>query len=478
MSGPQAVQAGARVPNAPFPPSFRWGVATASYQIEGAASEDGRKPSVWDVFCSKPGAIRDKQSGIVACDHYHRFKEDVALMRRLGVSSYRFSVSWTRVLPDGLGKPNQAGLDFYKRLLDELATNGIAPLCTIFHWDFPQALYERGGFCNRDSADWFAQYADLLARTYGDRIKHWATQNEPQCFIGLGLQVGMHAPGDKLPMADVLKAAHNSMRAHGKAVAALRASSRDARVGYVISTDVAQPASDSAEDLEAARASMFAVTERELFNNTWWLDPVLTGKYPEDGLALFGADAPSVPSKDLDEIRQPIDFVGLNIYAASRVRRGADGRPEEVPRGVGHPHSAVPWQPITPGCLYWGARLIHERYRLPVAITENGISTRDQVFLDGRVHDPQRIDCLHRYLLGLSRAVAEGVPVEGYWAWSLMDNFEWQEGYTERFGLVYVDYPTQRRIPKDSFEWYREVVATQGRSLLGATNVPVDRVTG
>jgi beta-glucosidase len=466
--------------NAPFPSDFVWGAATASYQVEGAAAEDGKGPSVWDVFCQRKGAIFDGNTGDVACDHYHRFKEDVALLKSLGVKSYRFSVSWPRVLPNGVGASNQKGLDFYSRVLDELGKHGIEPLCTVFHWDYPQALYKKGGWLNRDSAEWFAEYTSLLADKFSDRIKVWATQNEPQCFIGLGLLDGVHAPGDKLKFADYLLAAHNAMRAHAKAVQVLRARAKDGKgtkVGYVLSAQVTQPATENPDDVEAARAAMFAVAGRSEWNNTWWMDPVLFGKYPEDGVAVAGKDMPKFKPSDLDEMKQPLDYLGINIYKADSYKRGADGKPEQVPVPAGYPRAGSDWQPITPACMYWGPRYFHDRYKLPMTITENGLATRDQVFLDGKVHDPQRIDFMHRYLLELARAIKEGVPVTGYYAWSLLDNFEWADGYKQRFGLVYVDYQSQKRLPKDSFDWYKKVIASGGRSLIEKSAMPVAQVT-
>jgi len=456
----------------PFPKDFAWGVATAAYQVEGAVTEDGRGPSVWDVFSRKPGAVFDGNTGDVACDHYHRYKEDVALMKALGVKSYRFSVSWTRVLPEGTGTPNPKGFDFYNRLLDELVKAGIHPLCTLFHWDFPEALYKRGGFLNRDVADWFADYAVLVADKLGDRVKTWVTQNEPQCYIGQGLRDGSHAPGDKLKDPQYQTAAHNSMRAHGKAVQALRAHTKpDAKIGYVLSTQLTQPASEMPGDVEAARQAVFAVRDRNQWNNSWWMDPVLLGHYPEDGVKLYGKDMPSFAAADFVEMKQPIDFIGMNIYKAETWRQGRDGKPEQVALPPGYPRSGVDWQPITPGCMYWGPRYFHEKYKLPMSITENGLPTRDQVFLDGKVHDPQRIDFMHRYLLELGRALREGLPITGYYAWSILDNFEWAEGYKQRFGLVYVDYQTQKRIPKDAFDWYKKVIASGGASLYGGAKM-------
>jgi beta-glucosidase len=461
----------------PFPADFLWGAATASYQIEGAVSEDGKGPSVWDVFSRKPGAVFEGHTGDIACDHYHRYREDIALMKTLGIASYRFSISWPRVLPDGTGAVNDKGLDFYSRLVDELLQGGIAPMCTLFHWDYPQALYQRGGWLQRDSADWFAAYTAVVADRLADRVKLWVTQNEPQIFIGMGLLDGVHAPGDRLAFRDYLMAAHNQMRGHGKSVQALRAHAPGGKVGYVLAAQITQPTSDRPEDIEAARQALFSVRERHWRNNAWWMDPVLLGAYPEDGLAAYGADVPAWPSRDLDEMKQPLDFVGLNIYKADSYRRGGDGAPELVPVPPGYPRTGVDWQPITPSCLYWGPRYMYDRYRVPLSITESGLSTRDHVFLDGKVHDVQRIDYMHRVLLELSRALADGVPVSGYYAWSLLDNFEWADGYKQRFGLVYVDYQNQKRLPKDSFDWYRQVIASNGRSLLDRGVMPVAQVT-
>ena len=460
-----------------FPPDFVWGSATAAYQIEGAAHEDGRGPSTWDVFCKRPGAVFEGHSGDVACDHYRRYPEDIALMRDLGIAAYRFSVSWSRVLPEGRGAINPAGLAFYDRLVDGLLEAGIQPFCTVFHWDLPHALQQRGGFLNRDMADWFADYASLLGRRLGDRVKLWVTQNEPQCYIGFGLVTGTHAPGLRLDVSDTLTAAHHSMRAHGKAVQALRSAVPDGRVGYVLAAQVARPASDDEVDLEAARAATFATRDRTLTGNTWWVDPVVFGHYPEDGLRLFGSEMPRFPSSDWAELKQAPDFLGLNIYRAETFRAGSDGSPLAVPVPPGFPRSGVDWQPITPDALYYGPRFFYERYGLPLWITENGLSARDQVFLDGKVHDPQRIDYTHRNLLELRRAMRDGTRVDGYLAWSLLDNFEWQDGYKQRFGMIYVDYQSQRRIPKDSFYWYKQVIASRGASLAGEFAVGINEVT-
>ncbi len=461
---------------APFPDGFLWGAATAAYQIEGAVSEDGRGRSIWDAFSERPGATVDGDTGTVACDHYHRHREDVALMRRLGLSAYRFSVSWPRVLPEGTGAPNEKGLDFYDRLVDDLLRARIAPSCTLYHWDLPVALHARGGWLNRDVAGWFADYAATVARRLGDRVKLWGTLNEPAVFVVFGLDVGKHAPGEHRSRREQLLAAHNVLRAHARAVQTLRAEGPGARVGWSLNIAPPCPATDAAADVEAARQVLFRIDEGELWPTAWWSDPVLEGRYPEDGLALYRADMPEGWEADLASMKQPLDWLGLNIYTGSLWRAGADGRPEEVPLPIGYPRSAVEWQRILPQVAYWGPRFYHERTGLPIHITENGVSTREWISLDGRVHDPGRVDYLHRVLLELARARRDGVPVDGYFHWSLMDNFEWAEGYKERFGLVWTDYATQRRIPKDSFAFYKKVIATRGRALLGKTALPATQV--
>ena len=476
--GPQPLPRGPALSS--FPADFTWGTATASYQIEGAVAEDGRGPSVWDVFCKKPGAIFEGNSGDVACDHYHRYVEDVALLKELGVRSYRLSLSWTRLLPEGRGRINEKGFDFYKRLLDALEHAGIAPMVTLFHWDYPQALFEKGGWLSRDSAAWFADYASLVVSRLGDRVKVWLTQNEPSIYIELGHVNGVHAPGLKLGVAEALTAAHNSMRAHAEAVRAMRAAAKQGaatQIGCAFALRVHHPVSTSPEDLEAARAMMFAVDGKSFLNNAWWMDPVLRGSYPEDGRRAYGADLPKELEKDAPQMKVPLDFLGLNIYASRGSRRSAAGQPEEVPLPPGYPRSGVDWQPIVPQALYWGPRFMYERYQLPLSITENGLSTRDQVFLDGQVHDPHRVDYLQRGLAELGRAIGDGVPVRSYHHWSLLDNFEWADGYKQRFGMVYVDYQSLRRVPKDSYRFYQQVIASNGRAVLGETKVPVTQVT-
>jgi len=446
----------------PYPEAFRWGCATAAYQIEGAWNEDGKGPSVWDMFAHRPGTIWRGHTGDVACDHYHRYRDDVALMKQLGLRAYRFSVSWPRVLPEGAGATSPRGLEFYDRLIDALLGAGIEPWLTCFHWDLPLALYRRGGWLNRDVVQWFADYAGLLSARFSDRVTRWITQNEPQVFVGLGQLDGSFAPGDKLAFPEYLRAAHHQLLAHGRAVQALRAGAkRPLQVGYAPASDSYIPASDSAADLEATRLAMWRV-ERAFWHNAWWVDPVLLGRYPEEGLALYGTDMPSFPASDLDVMRQPLDFLGINVYNGRYVKAAA-GAPgyEIVPEPAGAPLTANDWS-LAPLALYWAPRLFHERYRVPIAITENGMSSRDWVALDGQVHDPLRIDLTARYLRELRRTIADGTPVLGYFHWSLLDNFEWASGYKDRFGLVHVDFTTQKRVLKDSAHWYREVIATNG----------------
>jgi beta-glucosidase len=449
-----------------FPAGFAWGVATAAYQVEGGVNEDGRGPSTWDMFCGKPGAIWGGQRGDVACDHYHRWRDDVRLMKELGIKAYRFSLAWTRILPEGAGRVNQAGLDFYSRLVDALGEAGIEPWVTLFHWDYPLALYHRGGWLNRDSAGWLGEYAGIAARALSDRVTHWMTLNEPQCFIGLGHQTGIHAPGDRLRFDEILRAAHHALLGHGRAVQALRAGARaPLSVGLAPVGILRMPVTDAEADVAAARHATFAITRKDCFSNTWWLDPVFFGRYPADGLALYGSAVPEAAPGDMDTIAEPLDFFGVNIYNGAFVRAGASGEPVDVPFPAGYPKTTYDNWPVTPTALYWGPRFLHERYGRPVVITENGHQNADIVSLDGKVHDPQRIDYLQRYLLELARAGADGVPLAGYFQWCFTDNFEWNLGDSSRNGIVFTDYATQERIPKDSAAWYREVIRSNGASL-------------
>ncbi len=448
-----------------FKKGFLWGAATSSYQIEGGAFEDGKGESVWDNFCRKENTVWRGQNGDTACDHYHRYNSDVKLMKKIGLQAYRFSIAWPRILPEGTGKINARGLDFYSRLVDSLLDAGIAPFVTLFHWDYPLALYRRGGWLNSESPDWFAEYAGKVTEKLSDRVRHWMTHNEPQCFILLGHQSGAHAPGDKLGWREVLLASHHALLAHGKAVQAMRAAARQPlSLGYAPIGMASIPATTRPADVRAARAATFGIASRNLWNSAWWMDPVILGRYPADGIKQFGKDMPRIGPNDMKTIAQPLDFLGVNIYQSPVVRAGKGGKPEPVAPPMGSALTAFRWE-VTPDSLYWGPKFFHERYKTPLYITENGLSSMDWPALDGRVHDPGRIDFLARYLGALKRATGDGVDVRGYFQWSLMDNFEWAEGYKERFGLTYVDFITQERILKDSALWYRKVIASNGRTL-------------
>ncbi len=450
----------------PFPTDFTWGAAAASYQIEGAHDADGKGPSVWDMMCRWEGRIHEGQTGDVACDHYNRYREDVALMQRIGLKGYRLSLSWPRIIPEGVGRVNEAGLAFYDRLVDELLGAGIQPWVTLFHWDFPLELFRRGGWLNRDSAEWFGEYAGIVADRLGDRVRCWMTHNEPQVFIGLGHGSGVHAPGLKLPFSEQLVAGHHAMLAHGRAVQALRDRTKQPpRIGWAPVGVIRYPAGNDPAHVDAARRATYACTERHVWNLTWFSDAVLKGAYPADALEAWGDEAPRVRSGDMELMAQPLDFFGVNIYNALPVR-AADSAAgyEQVLRYDGFPITLFGW-PIEPDSLYWGPRFIHERYGLPVVVTENGMSNPDVIDLDGRVRDPQRIDFTRRYLLRLEDAINDGIPVEGYFHWSIMDNFEWAEGYKHRFGLIFVDYPTSRRVLKDSAHWYSRVISSNGQTL-------------
>ncbi|MBL8049376.1 MAG: beta-glucosidase [Chthonomonas sp.] len=447
-----------------FQRDFVWGTATAAYQVEGAAMSEGRGLSVWDTFCQRPGAVANGDTGNVACDHYNRYPEDLAIMADLGIQAYRFSFSWSRLIPGGRGALNPHGFEFYDRLIDSLLEKGITPYPTLFHWDYPHELFREGGWLNPDSVEWFGEYTQVVASRYADRVDNWWTLNEPPCFLGLGHVVGTHAPGLKLDWPEFFLATKHAMMAHGRATQVLRNVSRKPiRVGYVPISHIAIPFDESPENIEAAREFTFGVPtkDRQFWYSRLYLDPVVLGEWPEECVRVLTDHGPEVTDEDLDLISQPIDMLGLNYYSAPRVRRGEDGGVEVVPWPAGHPASAFDW-PVAPEGLYWSVRFHHERYGLPMMIAENGLSCRDWVSEDGSVHDPQRIDYLSRHLRQLHRAEREGLGIEGYFHWSLLDNFEWAEGYRHRFGLVHVDFETQKRTPKDSAYWYRDVIARNG----------------
>ena len=448
-----------------FREDFIWGGAAASYQIEGAAYEDGKGLSVWDMFCKQPGRIIDGTSGDTACDHYHLYQKDVGIMKEIGYQAYRFSISWPRILPEGTGQVNPKGLDFYDRLVDSLLQANIDPWVTLFHWDYPYALFRRGGWLNPDSPKWFADYAAIVAQKIGDRVKHFLTLNEPQCFIGLSYHSTDHAPGIQFPIWDTLLMTHNVLLGHGLAVQALRAAVPGVQVGIAPTCGAHYPLEETPENIEAARMAIFDVNpEDPLWSASLWNDPVFLGKYPQKLYELFPQHMPNVTPEDLKTISQPLDILGHNIYNGKPVRADGNGGYAFVEREVGYPFTGAKW-PITPKALYWGPRFLWERYNTPIIITENGLSCPDVVSLDGKVHDPIRIDFLQRYLREYRRAAEDGVDLRGYFHWCVTDNFEWAKGYTERFGMVFCNFETQERILKDSAHWYSGIIQSNGAAL-------------
>ena len=440
-----------------FPRNFTWGTATASYQVEGAVAEDGRGPSIWDTFSHTPGKVANNANGDVANDHYHRYKSDVQLMKALGVKAYRLSIAWPRVFPSGDGPPNAKGLDFYDRLVDELLANGIQPYATLYHWDLPQPLQDRfGGWEGRETPRAFADYAGYVAARLTDRVKHVFTLNEASTFIDIGYHLGIHAPGLKLNAARFNQTRHHAMLGHGLAVQAIRASARPGtRVGIAENPAIVVPVVETAADIAAAESAM-----REL--NAQYLTVIMEGKYTDWYLKTTGADAPKFTPEELKIISSPLDFVGINIYTAQFVRADSSSPVgfARVPHPKSFPHAPSFWLTIVPDALYWGPRHVAKLWGAKeIYITENGCSAADDPAPDGRVYDTDRVTYLRSYLAQLQRATTERIPVKGYFLWSLMDNFEWADGYGNRFGIYYVDYATQKRTPKLSAEFYREVIA-------------------
>ena len=438
-----------------FPNGFLWGTATASYQIEGAWNEDGKGESIWDRFAHTPGNIQNGDTGDVALDHYHRYKEDVQLIKSLGAGAYRFSISWPRIFPEGTGSPNLKGLDFYSRLVDELLANGIAPFATLYHWDLPQALQDRwGGWESRDTGNAFADYSGYVAEKLSDRIRHFFTINEFTTFVELGYANGVFAPGLKLPPARLNQLRHNTVLAHGLAVQAIRARAQPGTmVGLAENMSAGVPVIETPEHIAAAEHYT-----REA--NAGYLTVILEGRYTDAFLASAGADAPKFMPEDLKVISGPLDFVGINVYVPKYVR-AIDAAPgyEALEFSKSHPRMASPWHFIGPETLYWAPRHLVKLWSVKdIFITENGCAAADDPAADGIVYDSDRIMFLRSYLAQLQRATAEGMPVRGYFLWSAMDNFEWTSGYAMRFGLIYVDYATLKRTPKLSASFFREVV--------------------
>lgn len=440
-----------------FDKDFVWGVAAAAYQIEGAAHEGGRTESVWDMFCKKEGAIERGETGEIACDFYHKYKEDIALMKSLGVKAFRFSISWSRLLPTEDETVNEEGAAFYDGVINELLENGIEPYMTLFHWDLPMYLYEKGGYLNRGFADAFARYAEIAVKRYGDRVKHIMTFNEPQCILGCYRGSGQ-APNLNMSDAETVVMAHNILLAHGRAVKAMRSVAPDLKIGFANQGWFCVPEKSTEKNVAAAKRRTLEFSEQAWHASvTWFSDPIYLGRYPEPLLSRLKKYLPESWQEDLKEMCQPLDFYGQNYYNGTLV----DENGSIVNDAQGAKYNALGWNVIPEGIRY-ASEWLYERYKKPIYITENGMACHDWESLDGEVHDPQRIDYMQRHLIELDKAVKNGVDLRGYFAWSLMDNMEWSIGYRPRFGIVYVDYATQKRILKDSAYWYKSVISSSG----------------
>lgn len=442
-----------------FPASFLWGAATASYQIEGAVHEAGRGESIWDRFCSIHGNVHNNESGAVACDHYHRYQEDVQLMRELGLQAYRFSIAWPRILPKGRGRVNAAGIDFYERLVDALLLAKIEPFVTLFHWDLPQALQDDfGGWTSRDTAKAFADYVDVVSQRLGDRVKNWITLNEPMVVAQAGYEHGVHAPGVRDPRL-AWQVAHHLLLGHGLAVPVIRANVKNAQVGIALNFSSVHAATDTNRD-------QFAAHVEDGKAHRWYIEPIFRGAYPADIMELLEQNnlAPQIVNGDAAIIAAPVDFLGINNYTRNIVRQrpGAAAGTAEHIRNNGAEYTEVGWEVYPAGLREVLVRL-HQEYHVPrLYVTENGAAFADAVGANARVRDTQRTNYYREYLTQVHAAINAGVPLAGYFAWSLLDNFEWAEGYAKRFGIIYVDYENQKRIIKDSGYWYRDTIAAQG----------------
>jgi beta-glucosidase len=442
---------GLRLPDLAMPPDFLWGAATSAYQVEGSPLADGAGPSIWHRFAHQPGRILDGKTGDFACDHYRRCADDVALMASLGLNAYRFSIAWARIFPEGTAQVNPPGLDFYRRLIDSLLEHGIRPMVTLYHWDLPEALDRRGGWLNDASPAWFADYAQTLFRAFGDRVDLWVTLNEPWVVTAGGYLFGDLAPGHR-STSEAPIVAHNLLRAHAAAFAAGRAEGIRS-IGLAVNLEPQHSASPSPED-------MAATGRRDAFINRWFLDPIYLGRYPDEMEEIFGADWPGKAHGESTDLQAPPDFIGVNYYSRSVVRADPTDRPVKAARmrREKRPHTEMGWEVYPQGLteiLTW----IQGRYgNPPIYITENGAAFADPPAVEGRVHDKARIAYLRTHLIAASRALRQGVDLRGYFAWSLLDNFEWAYGYSKRFGLVQVDYASQQRLVKDSGHFYRAVI--------------------
>ena len=451
-----------------FRKDFKWGLSAAAYPVEGASMEDGKGKSIWDVFCERPGAIARGEKADVSCDHYHHWEEDIDLMAKIGANAFRTSLSWPRILPEGKGQVNQKGLDFYDRLIDRCLEKGIEPYLTLYHWDLPQALAEKGGWMNRDCTDWFAEYAELVGRHFSDRVTQFMPLNEPTCALVLGYSIGVHAPGLKLGTSECAKVGLHMLLAHGKAVSALRGvSSRPLSIGIATVANIRTPMTSSPEDIEAAKQATFS-PDKGFENAAWWLDPIHLGNFDQQKRPGYEGFFEGMRPGDAELISQPIEYLAVNTYnsyPAMAVSAGAGTGGSWCPGAFppGYPKTSMGW-PVTPEVLYYGPKFFAERYHLPVLISENGVALQDWVSLDGKVHDPNRTDYIRRYLRELWKA-ADEVDILGYFYYSLLDNFEWSDGFDKRFGLVYVDYESKKRTLKDSAEDFAEIIRQNGENL-------------
>lgn len=444
-----------------FKKDFVWGVATAAAQIEGGYAQGGRGLSVWDVFPKAENATFKGQNCSVANDHYNRYKSDVALMKELGVNAYRFSISWSRIIPNGVGEVNQEGIDFYNNLINELISNGITPYVTLYHWDMPYEIYIRGGWLNPDFSNYFASYTKVVADNFADRVKHFITINEPSCVIG-GL--GGVVPNARYTVKESLTMVHNLLLSHGKAVSVLR-NYPGVKIGYAPCCVVPIPNTDKKEDIEAARKCFFQVEKNHVWGNSIWSDPVIFGDYPKEYYTIHTKDElPDIKEGDMQIISQPIDFYCQNIYSGNLIESDGNGGFRKVTEPDGQPMTCMDWF-VFEKALYWGPKFLYERYKLPFYISENGVAVTDLVTPDKKVHDGARIEFIRRYLEQLKKAAADGVDVRGYFYWSFMDNFEWWCAYSKRFGLLYVDYQTQERIKKDSYYYYQSIIKENGKNI-------------
>lgn len=431
-----------------FPRDFLWGAATAAYQIEGAVNEDGRGASIWDTFSHSAGKTVKGENGDIACDHYHRMKEDVALMKELGLKAYRFSIAWTRLFPNGDTVRNDKGFKFYDRLIDELLRNNITPIITLYHWDLPQTLQDKGGFLWDGISDSFAYYAGELTAHFSDRVSMFCPINEPQCISVLGHESGLHAPGLQLDELKIYEVMRNILLCHGKAVCEMRKRAKQPiQIGTATTGTLCHPLNDTAKARQKAYELSFPTDGEGLaFSHNWFLDPIILGTNDFKMLRLS--------PDDMSVINQPMDFMGINIYNGRQCDENG-----YVDRYQGFPRTALGW-PVSPEIMHYGLMFLYERYRLPIYVSENGVACNDRIYADGKVHDSERIDFLYRYISEMEKAIDEGCDIRGYLHWSLMDNFEWHTGYDPRFGIIFVDYRTQERILKDSALWYKKLIET------------------